>query len=680
MTNLDQQGTTSSSSLLQIKFGFQTIETSPKQFCSDSNIDCPINIDQNVTLQRSQQITDIPLLPLADISAQYSSLTANATHFLCVQIAPVGYQHPTWRQVFLYLPIVFTASAAIISLLVSFSTFNEGEHDVFLLGSNYAMLPGVLRLKTPGFFDLVFYAQFVVVSGQFNIDYPRFYSLFISNFSWSFFLFSTGWLQPVISNMFPSTIDNLYTSYPGWSLYKRQEIDQQNITNTNSTQINVGGTSMGDFALAVGIDINALFFTFMVYMLIIAISCVTFCLIVWSIFYFSEKSADNKSFERRSKKMWDFTIGILVRLLTLAYLPQLTFAFYQFMIPSRWYLSFLAAIFLVIPLAFFGFLSIQLLQIRPASFVFSDMKLLLRYGSLYNMFTYKYFYFFVIIISYRSITAAMIGLFQTSGVAQLVVVLVSELALLVGQMLKSPYADKQVNIQHCFFGAVRIVVLILNIPYIPQIESTVLNKQYVGYIQVSIHMLALFFYFILQIKNLIMLLTGLGDEELGESSKPPAHMVIWKKKNNSSSAALMASTSHSRNPSQSTSLLLGTDSQDGSKRHTTNSYTVEMLQAYYNPTPPSKPDDIQATTSQTTLSTRTQHKESQMVTINQLVYPIDNEPSTSSQPLVGTNSKITQKPVENSIHRASLENTALTRPSSPPPKLPEHKEFEYFSS
>lgn len=246
---------------------------------------------------------------MADISAQYSSLTADATHFLCVQIAPVGYQHPTWRNVFMYLPVVFTVSAAIISLLVSFSTFNEGEHDIFLLGSNYALLPGVLRLKTPGFFDLVLYAQFVVISGQFNIDYPRFYSLFISNFSWSFLLFPSGWLQPVISQMFPTIADNDHISYPGWSLYKRQEIDNQNMTSLNSTQVNVEGTAMGDFALAVGVDINALFFTFMVYMLIIAISCVTFCLIVWSIFYFSEISADNKKIGRRSKKMKDFTIG-----------------------------------------------------------------------------------------------------------------------------------------------------------------------------------------------------------------------------------------------------------------------------------------------------------------------------------------------------------------------------------
>jgi hypothetical protein len=178
-----------------------------------------------------------------------------------------------------------------------------------------------------------------------------------------------------------------------------------------------------------------------------------------------------------------------------------------------------------------------------------------------------------------------------------------------------------------------------------------------------------------------MLLTGLDDEELGESSQPPAHMVIWRKKHNSSSAALMASTSHSRNPSQSTSLFFGVHSQDGSKRHTASSYTAEMLQAYYNPmTPPSKPDDTQATSSQTTLSTRAQQKESQTVIINQLVYPIDDEPSTSSQPLMDTNSKITQKPSEIPIHTPPLRNAASPPPSSPPPKLPKHKEFEYFSS
>ncbi|CAO3621917.1 unnamed protein product [Mucor hiemalis] len=586
--------------MLQLSFGFQTISAPAQQFCPDSLSGCPIPVNQNFTIQRSYNLSNIPLYPLADITAQYSAIAADSTHLVCITIAPVGYQHPMWRNIFIWLPIGITISAAIISLIASFTIFHDddaAEHDMFLFSSNYAMLPGVLRLKTPGFFDLIFYSQFIVISGLFNLDYPRFHALFTSNFAWSFLLNnSLNWLSDIISRLFKSStapIENI-GSVPGHSIYKRQILDNSATDTSATSSIDISGTGMSDFATATGIDINALFFTAMIFLLLIVGSCLVLCFFVWIFFHLSGLSSNNEQkYIVKSKKMWDFTIGVLVRILSIVYLPLLTLSFYQLMIPSYWFITVLAALFLVTPFLFYGFVSIKLLQIRPASFIFTELKLLLRYGSLYNNFTDDTFHFFLAIVVYKSLVAAMIGLFQTSGLAQLILVIIAECAFMIGLLYRLPYADSQVNLVHMVFGFIRLVVLALNIAYLPNLQATTMSKQYIGYVQMAIHCLAFFLFLILQIKNLVTIFTGLGDDELNETGKPPARMVMWRKRNRqpaqqmhvSSTATLMtAVTDNRRSRSHSASFYMGnngSNSNRNSNRLTMDSQTLDMFTNYY---------------------------------------------------------------------------------------------------
>ncbi|KAI8061528.1 uncharacterized protein B0P05DRAFT_477612 [Gilbertella persicaria] len=304
VTNLNTQGSTSSASMFELKFGFQTLHIPSHQFCLDSA--CPIPNGQQFIVQRSFNLSSIPLYPLADITAKYSAVDADSNHLVCITLAPVGYQHPVWQKIFMYLPIGLTASAAIISLIGSFITFEDSEHDIFLFSSNYAMLPGILRLKTPGFFDLVFYAQFIVIAGQFNIDYPRFHPLFTSNFSWSFLLFRSEWLQDTIKTIFRGQSSPLQeiASVPGNSLYRRQ------ISNgTDTNKINILGTGMLNFAMATGIDINAMFFTFLVYFLLVFTCCAVCCFLTWLVLFAIAKMNEDEAFTAQCKKVWDFSIG-----------------------------------------------------------------------------------------------------------------------------------------------------------------------------------------------------------------------------------------------------------------------------------------------------------------------------------------------------------------------------------
>jgi uncharacterized membrane protein len=151
------------------------------------------------------------------------------------------------------------------------------------------------------------------MNGLFNIDYPRFHALFTSNFAWSFLLNNDpAWLQNITSTIFKSSSAPIETiaSIPGHSIYKRQIPDNTTSSSTESS-INITGTGMSDFATAIGIDINALFFTMVITLLLIVASCLILCFLVWALFHIMGKfsATNNQRYTVKSKKMWDFTIG-----------------------------------------------------------------------------------------------------------------------------------------------------------------------------------------------------------------------------------------------------------------------------------------------------------------------------------------------------------------------------------
>ncbi|KAG2232410.1 hypothetical protein BDF21DRAFT_464711 [Thamnidium elegans] len=683
VTNLNQQGSTYSSSRMEIKFGFESIHTQPQRLCLDSIEECPLIPQTNFTIQRSYNLSHIPLYPLADITAQYTATAADSNNLVCIRFAPVGYQHPTWRKIFTWLPISFTITAAMISFIASLKVFNDSSsYDMFLFSSNYALLPGILRLKTPGFFDLIFYCQFIVTVGQFNIDYPRFHALFTSNFSWSFLLFNqSGWLHGLMDTLFAGSSSGavIDTSVAGYSINKRQ---QELINGTDTNVIRVAGTGMSDFSIASGIDINAMFFTMMVYLLIIIGSCLILCFVGWIVLLISTTSVfnDNPDSKTKSKRMLDFTIGVLVRILSLAYVPMMTLSFYQLMIPSYWYITVLAAGFVMIPFLFYGFVAIKLLQIRPASFIFTEIQLLLRYGSLYNTFTDDKFNFFILVIVYKSLIAAMIGLFQTSGLAQIILVILAECTLMIAIMIKLPYSDGQVNFIHVTVSFIRLVVLALNIAFLPTIEATVLVKQYVGYVQMSLHCLVFFVFLTLQIKNIVIIATGLGEDELDETGKPPARMIMWRKKRAPhqlhihSSTTLMSTTTNSAVlRSQTASFYMNNNTSNrNSNRLTGDSQTLDMFTNYYtnnnnssSTTAALKPDEVirQKELVANNGNMLQQYPELVADYLNTTVqasssrvYKLDDEIVPVNEPLL--------------VESINVQKSHL--PSSPPPPLPKH--------
>ncbi|KAI8137140.1 hypothetical protein BJV82DRAFT_490906, partial [Fennellomyces sp. T-0311] len=124
----------------------------------------------------------------------------------------------------------------------------------------------------------------------------------------------------------------------------------------------------------------------------------------------------------------------------------------------------------------------------------------------------------------------MAGWFSVSEVAQIVVLLLFEVGYFVLHILRRPYASTHVNYQHFVFGGFRVVIMILNIAYVHDLEVLDRDKQAVAYTQIVLHCFVFLLMFAFPIRNLVVLLTGLADDELYEAGAPPARMAIWRRR------------------------------------------------------------------------------------------------------------------------------------------------------
>lgn len=366
--------------------------------------------------------------------------------------------------------------------------------------------------------------------------------------------------------------------------------------------------------------------------------------------------------------------------MSLAYLPILILSFYQLMIPSYWYITLMAALFLMTPFLCYGYIAIKLLQIRPASFLYTEFNLLLRYGSLYNTFTDDTFQFFIMIIVYKSLVAAMIGLFQTSGLAQIILVILAESGLMTVMLIKLPYSDKQVNLIHVVLGFIRLIVLSLNIGYLPQVKATTLSKQYLAYVQMGFHCLAFFLFLVLQIKNLVTIATGIGIDELlaDETGKPPARMVMWRKRNNKGTAAaphqlhLHSSATLMSNMTTQQNASFYISNNNNNHRLTGDSQTLDHFTNYYSQPNQSntvlKPDQVDDMLP--SLVADYLNHPAAASSSSHRVYRLDDDIIPSSEPLL---EYVMNPPPLRSQSTPPLQSPPLRSSAhSPPPPLPRH--------
>ncbi|KAI9318616.1 TRP-like family, partial [Dichotomocladium elegans] len=148
---------------------------------------------------------------------------------------------------------------------------------------------------------------------------------------------------------------------------------------------------------------------------------------------------------------------------------------------------------------------------------------------MYNTFTDDHFYFFLCGLIYRIVTGAVTGWIDLSGVAQISVIVVFEVLYLLLHLIRWPYASRSVNILHIIFASLRVISVILSLLYIESLAIADTTKQAIGWTQIILHFIVFLIMFIVPVRNLVVLITGIGDDELYESGVPPARMVWWRR-------------------------------------------------------------------------------------------------------------------------------------------------------
>lgn len=89
-----------------------------------------------------------------------------------------------------YLPLALAVYSGAISLTSIIMRASVGNGFLGALATyGLAATSDIISVHTPGIFDILFYSQFMLMTGQMSINYPSFYQTFTALFHWSFLEF-----------------------------------------------------------------------------------------------------------------------------------------------------------------------------------------------------------------------------------------------------------------------------------------------------------------------------------------------------------------------------------------------------------------------------------------------------------------------------------------------------------
>lgn len=165
---------------------------------------------------------------------------------------------------------------------------------------------------------------------------------------------------------------------------------------------------------------------------------------------------------------WLFLLkGTLLRMVFLGFPQLLIWSFWEFVEQDSPAVIVLAVFFLILSLGILAWNSFRMFAIgrrsqneynTPAYLLYSDPKIVSKYGFLYTQFSASHFTFIVPILGYIFIKACFISFAQASGKTQALAIFILELAMLVLVSWKRPYMDKATNV----INIIACVVMTIN--------------------------------------------------------------------------------------------------------------------------------------------------------------------------------------------------------------------------
>ncbi|KAF9127848.1 hypothetical protein BGW39_005512 [Mortierella sp. 14UC] len=137
------------------------------------------------TIQTSFNISQAA--PFAELMVTMQIVGSNNQSIVCVAVL-LEQTMETVNNAVSLLPFALACFSGAISLAATFMRASVGNG--FLgAAATYGVATEPISVHTPGFFDVVFYTQFMLMTGQLAVNYPSFYSTFTALFHWSFLEF-----------------------------------------------------------------------------------------------------------------------------------------------------------------------------------------------------------------------------------------------------------------------------------------------------------------------------------------------------------------------------------------------------------------------------------------------------------------------------------------------------------
>ena len=499
--------------------GYTPWNADPARFCeSVVQGDCPLGPAFYVN---QSDIDHLPAFSVAhDLFSSYSfasfqatlrvqSGDANGEYYGCVTATITPDLGASVNAILRYLPLVVLAVVGVAT--VAAATFSPwGSADLFQWTSNFGRDEDLLRLVTPGFGDCLQYIQFVLLTGSLSLNYPGFYQPAVSRFAWSSLMFNESLVTD--GNGTQSVVDGIY-EYRNGTSYGLDRMSQL-----------VGMTSDKDI------------WTDMIVWLVVIVAGVTILTQLGFAFRWVYRKLKKEPAEDLRSKNGPFTAGNVIRLvMNFFLLPLTSLSFYQLVIAGKGpaYSVALAAVSLVIVAAFAVWLLLVFIRTRPRSHIFDDLLMVLAYGPLYNTYCDDAATFALTPLLVNFVRGIAIGAVQPSGIAQLVLLAISEIVLVLTINAFRPFPSAtSMNIYHSCFSVIRLITILLSIAFVPSLGVEQASRGWIGYAILTIHACTMVFGFFLNavqtLIEVIARIAGAGgrDEETGAATRGGLNKVF----------------------------------------------------------------------------------------------------------------------------------------------------------
>ncbi|KAF9950413.1 hypothetical protein BGZ72_007949 [Mortierella alpina] len=210
-------------------------------------------------------------------------------------------------------------------------------------------------------------------------------------------------------------------------------------------------------------------------------------------------------FTKLRRRFSSYYLGSMLRVMLLAYFAVATLAFYQLTLADTWFMTLIAVLTLLSFIALVSFISLRLWRADGTS-LFFDERLKSKYGVLYDQYLLSTYWFFIPVLAYQILKAAIVGLGQGRGFgykdsmlvdggggrpgrqqhgssdawAQTSLLLLVEVLFAALMIWKRPFADRAPNRLNAVLGCVRVLNVVMLAVLIESTAVSTVSRAVVG--------------------------------------------------------------------------------------------------------------------------------------------------------------------------------------------------------